>query len=63
MHVLVESDFAMGKKQNDKHCVQHRTCDQGDDCFVFDHTGIIRTCELFKKLPTGVKVCLKNYFV
>jgi len=60
MRVLVESGFEMSEKLEDRHYVHHRRCNTGKQCFAFNGDGIILTCDRFKKLPTGVKICLEN---
>jgi len=61
MRVIAEiSLHMMDKDEKGIHGVKDRYCDMSNPCFSFDYNGRAGdTCEWFKKLPTGVKVCTK----
>lgn len=63
MRLLVEDSLKMSKRdENGIHTVIDRYC-TGDygPCFSFDCKGQHgASCEYFKKLPTGVKICTKK---
>ena len=61
MRVIADASLHMSDKNEDGlHHVKDRYCEEAGPCFSFDGNGIVgKSCDRFKKLPTGVKICIK----
>ena len=59
--VIAEASLHMSDKDEDGlHHVKDRYCTEPGSCFSFNADGEAGTaCSRFKKLPTGVKICVK----
>ncbi|MFA5377946.1 MAG: hypothetical protein WC455_19505 [Dehalococcoidia bacterium] len=61
MRVIAEASLQMSERTGDGlHYVKDRYCKDSElPCFAFDSNGLLKIgCDRFKKLPTGVKICL-----
>ena len=61
MRVIAEDSLHMSDKDEaGLHHVKDRYCKEQGPCFSFDANGRAgKSCDRFKKLPTGVKICVK----
>ena len=62
MRIIAEVSLQMsGKDSEGLHHVRDRYCTKEESCFSFDCNGKQgKGCSRFKKLPTGVKICLEE---
>lgn len=60
MRVIPEDSLHMSNQdENGIHAVKDRYCKECGPCFSFNGDGIAgESCERFRKLPTGVKICV-----